>query len=182
MTDEAKKKVRRKRKAKETSTESPSAVAVGEQTASNTQNYNAVVGAAQLADIILVSSNFKVEPGHFEAKAEKSFSYQLSDVKVTVNSEQGRAQGAFTWKVQATYAENTTFMLFATYIAVYVNVLHQQEDSIRAFVRRVGTFATYPYFRSHASHISWASKAELPTLPVLTEGSLVNQATEAPEA
>jgi hypothetical protein len=134
-----------------------------------TDNYNAVVAQAQLADISLMSLHFNVEPQIFAHLRELKLSF---DVEVSGISQHDKPQddfvsGVFEWSVEGRHNDKVLLSIEASWFVMYRGVGGQQPKAIEAFVDRVGRFASYPYFRSLVAQISWSSNIELPILPVL---------------
>ena len=61
------------------------------------------------------------------------------------------------------------FCVNARYMIVYKTSRNVEKEYAIAFLKNVGRFATFPYFRSLASHYSSASAADFPILPVLKQ-------------
>lgn len=141
-------------------------------------DYNAVVANAQLVDVLLIGATFKMVPKYYDASA-KEFQFNLVKATVVSNEEAGNAHGVFQWAVKATSGDETVLELSANFMAVYTSLEGQNAKAVDAFVRRLGPFTTYPYFRSYVSNLSWMSKANLPILPVLTESDLEPTAADS---
>src|SRR5688572_25342214 len=88
----------------------------------SSQNYNAVVEVANLVDIVLVKSNFELDPSYFDEASAKTFSFDLSQVQVRVDKDTGRAQGAFRWVLKATVGEGSPLRLETTFLVIYGNL------------------------------------------------------------
>lgn len=131
--------------------------------------YNDVVERAELSDIKLIDLNFKIKPVYFDPevrdKAKRSFNVATSNF--FYDEETLMLGGMFEWEVKAEAARKRIFVAKAVYLVVYDNVPNVGTVHSEAFLTRVGRFATYPYFRSLVSQVSWASGAEVPIMPVL---------------
>jgi hypothetical protein len=134
--------------------------------------YNAVVANAELVDVLLVGASFKIDAKYFDSRPNRVLQFGLNTVRVVVDEETGTARGAFSWSVKAVDDSDQLLKATATFIAVYRKLEGQKPEAIEIYIRKLGPFTTYPYFRSHMSELSWLSKANLPILPVLTESSL----------
>lgn len=131
------------------------------------EDYKAVVNSAKLATINLVKCNFNIEEEYYlETKAKKN-TYSVKIHNGTYDDENGIAAGNFVWNLAVLSGRKKLLSLTADYLLVYENIKDMKVDAVIAFVHKVGSFATYPYFRSHVSHMSWASNAELPIMPIL---------------
>ena len=65
------------------------------------------------------------------------------------------------------YEEEPLLDITCSYFVVYSIDADLNEHAVHDFVKRVGQFATFPYFRAMVAHYNWEAGAELPTLPVL---------------
>jgi hypothetical protein len=135
--------------------------------------YNAVVANAQLVDVLLIGCNFKMAAKYFEVPS-RDLHFALEKVSILPSDDSGTARGAFQWVVRALSDNEAILEISATFVAIYASLNGQSVKAVESFVRRLGPFTTYPYFRSHVSELRWMSKANLPLLPVLTEASLAS--------
>lgn len=136
--------------------------------------YNSVVADAELRDITLIFTTFVIKPDYYKLALEDEDT--ASKVKreldsnfsaFTYDAERRLLGGQFDWSVEATFGRRKLLNARASFIVSYENVPDVDGVHMEAFIKRVGRFATYPYFRSLVSQFSWESKAELPPLPVL---------------
>ncbi|SDG49515.1 hypothetical protein [Pelagibacterium luteolum] len=131
--------------------------------------YNRVVENAELESIRLVSSNFVVKPEYFlnfsPGNWKNSFNSNFVDTFFDRNENLLGAQ--IEWTVSVKRGNKNLLSTKAIYLIAYSNVPEVEEEHCMAFVRRVGRFSTYPYFRALVSRYSAESNAELPILPVL---------------
>lgn len=137
-------------------------------------DYKAVVEVAQIVDVLMVASRFQLDAAYFEARGNPrlGFHFSLDEAQVSSDEESGAAQARFTWSVKATFGEKQVLHTSATYVVMYTHLEGHKAEVVEAFIRRVGPFTTYPYFRAYVSQLSWMSKTELPILPIITEDSL----------
>jgi hypothetical protein len=141
--------------------------------------YNAVVAAATLAAVLLTELEFKHEPvADTTAKRDLHFGGEI--VAVTFEPATGTATGMFQWWVEARHGAAVSLRLTAKYVVQYAGLVGQDEDAAKAFVAKVGRFASYPYFRALASQINWEAGANLPPMPVLRESSPLPAPAPAP--
>lgn len=140
-----------------------------EERAAAVEAYNAIVGAATLGDIKLVDLNFNVKTKYFDEskKAKASYDHEISEIHYDAESQ--TLGGMFSWRVTVEKGRSKALLVRAVYLVIYDNVPDVGAVHAEAYFRRVGRFATYPYFRTTVSQLSWASGAELPILPVLRE-------------
>lgn len=132
--------------------------------------YNEVVSRASLQRLMLVASEFHMDPGMLKPSADIRLSFDLSDVhEFKFSEESGLAIANFDWTQEAESSSKSLFKLTAKYVVFYGGLEGLSEPAVKAFVIRFGTFATYPYFRSLAAQMSWASSANLPALPILQD-------------
>lgn len=136
------------------------------------QDYNAVARKARLATINLLDCRFRAKKEFFDNREDENARdkyYRDCDIEEPqYDREHGLAGGRFTWKLHVKAGRKTVLSLATTYFIVYENLEDMNTNAVKAFVVRVGQFATYPYFRALASQFSWESGAELPILPVIS--------------
>lgn len=135
--------------------------------------YNSVVEAAELDDITLIFTNFVIKPDYYKVALAQETAHKVkreldSDFSAfSYDAERKFLGGKFDWTIDAAFARKKLLSVRASFIVSYENVPDVEQRHMEAFIRRVGRFATYPYFRTLVSQFSWESKAELPPLPVL---------------
>lgn len=137
--------------------------------------YNALVRECELSDIRLVNLKFDTKPAYFSAiRAEtegngqlvRAFDGQMSDI--FYDEETQTLGGQFDWSTEVRSGKKKLLKVEARYLVVYGNVPDVAAAETRErYIQRVGKFATYPYYRSLVSQISWGSKTDLPIMPVL---------------
>ncbi|TDK35212.1 hypothetical protein E2F50_13215 [Rhizobium deserti] len=144
------------------------------EVADDVVEYNGLVRDAELIDIRLVDFKFNVKPQYFSALRDEAegkkrlvrgFEGFMSDL--FHEAEVGTLGGQFDWVTEVKVAKKRLLKIEARYLVVYGNVPEVSDEAKERYIQRVGKFATYPYFRSLVSQISWEAKAELPIMPVL---------------
>lgn len=134
------------------------------------RNYNLVVDSAELVSVQLVRSNFEVKPEFFRsADARKNLGYDAQVESVDFSPESGVAMAFLTFSVDSKKGKKKLLSSTAKYLVVYDELTECDPDAVEAFIRRVATFAAYPYFRSHFASLDWAATTRLPPLPVMRE-------------
>jgi len=151
--------------------------------------YSEVVHEARLRDILLVQSQFFVVPEfHAEKDAKLSFKWDIGEP--SFDPKAGVVSSMFQWVLEARspaageddHTERPPLLtLSCHYFIVYDNLEDCDGEAAKAFVRRVGTFATYPYFRAFASQLAWASGTNFPPLPILTDHDLTRAHSPQPK-
>ena len=134
------------------------------------EDYNKVARAAKLRRIMLLRSNFAVQLDYFAVMDKEgapkptyggNFANQTFDVKA------GRASCEWTWTISARQNRRRLLSIEVTYLIVYAGLEGCIEEAVVRYLRRVGRFASYPYFRAHVSQLNWESGANLPILPTI---------------
>ena len=140
------------------------------------QRYNEVVRDAELGTITLVRCQFEIKADYFASKLRNrknghglKFSYSNEVEDIDFDSEEGVLGANFVWNLTVRAGNKVVVKLVADYVCFYSNVKGADRVAAAAYLKRVGRFATFPYFRALASQMSWASEADLPVLPVLRE-------------
>jgi hypothetical protein len=132
------------------------------------KQYNSVANKANLTAISLISSHFEVKPAFFENTEANNLSFRHECKDPDFVAEEGVGIGFLTWYLEARSKRKKVLTVTTEYVVVYRNMKEENAAAVKAFVEKVGTFATYPYFRAHVSYLSWASETSLPILPVIS--------------
>lgn len=134
------------------------------------KKYNEVVHNAELVDIRLTSSSFRVEPEYFvEEDIKRKLENSGQPKWIEFDSKSRLALGSFDWEAKCKSGRRTVLSVKARYLIVYSISTDVESRYAEDFVANVGRFAVFPYFRSLVSQYSAASSAELPLLPVLRQ-------------
>lgn len=130
------------------------------------EEYNRIVDAASLLDVALIGSKFDVQPGYFSDGSDRR--------KLTTDFEilgsdchDGIVIVVAKFCAKARKGRKIVLKTEATYNVVFSVPGDADCDAGVAFGSHMARFTAYPYFRSHVSHQSWESGAELPLLPVI---------------
>lgn len=136
--------------------------------------YDAVVAGSELRDIKMVGLKFKINPKFF---SETDFTDEEASTVTPIfgstyttafyDSKDGLLGGQISWSASVKKGRSKIVSIEAVYIILYGGVPEVEEEHALAFLRRVGRFATYPYFRALVSRLSSESGLNLPILPVL---------------
>lgn len=143
----------------------------GEKAAFSSEAYNKVARAAKLQAILLTESRFKVSPDFFVARQkgeEPNLRYSSAIATVMFDDEAGIASCEWKWAVVGKTKGKKTLSIEAVYFILYDDLIGCDAEAAKRFLRRVGRFASYPYFRAHVSQTSWESGANLPILPTIS--------------
>lgn len=150
------------------------ALVPGEEVPDDVAAYNGLVHDAELIDLRLVDLKFNVRPEYFaalrdEAEGKRSlvraFDGKMSDI--FYESEAQTLGGQFDWATHVLIGKKKLLKVEARFLVVYGNVPEVAAETRERYIQKVGKFATYPYYRSLVSQLSWESKGDLPTMPVL---------------
>jgi hypothetical protein len=132
--------------------------------------YNDVVSNAELVDIKLTSSSFKIEGEYFaDMRQDPKLEVSGSPRWTRLDSERGIIAGGLDWSVTCRQGRKVVLSIKASYLVAYGLSEPVEDKYAEYFVQNVGRFAVYPYFRNLVAQYSAASSAELPLLPVLKQ-------------
>ncbi|BBK31201.1 hypothetical protein STHU_18350 [Allostella humosa] len=142
----------------------------GDGAAFATEEYNEVARSAKLRDILLIGSEFEVIPAYFEHNHDGEIVSKLgyNSTFTDFDFDDGVATGKWIWSVTARARRKKTLSILATYLVAYDGLAGCSHRAVFIYMRRVSRFASYPYFRTHVSHLSWESGAGLPILPTIS--------------
>ncbi|ASY58480.1 hypothetical protein [Sinorhizobium sp. CCBAU 05631] len=133
------------------------------------ENYNKVVAAAELGGIQLVQLAFDVSPEFYAKRDEAELGYVVTPESSMYDEEEGFAACIINFDVAATVDEEVLLRCNAKYSVMYKVAEPCDEEAVNAFLKRVGIFACYPYFRGVFANLDWAANACLPPLPIHKE-------------
>jgi hypothetical protein len=131
-------------------------------------HYNQAVASAALENIALVKLGFDIQPGYFGENRALNFALAAKPA-VTHDATSGMASAIFHWRVEAEQAGKAVLSLDAHFVVLMSGLVGVSHEAVEAFARRFGVFASFPYFRSLVSELSWISGANLPILPIFKE-------------
>ena len=134
--------------------------------------YHEVSCSAELQELRLVSSKFKMKPELFlyedDGKPPKNL-FHGHAVGVTIDEDEGLIAGNYIWEAELKFGRSTGLKLQAEYLLIYSGVGGLDANHTSMYFSRVGRFSTYPYFRSHFSNHVTEAGLMLPPLPSLNE-------------
>lgn len=132
-------------------------------------DYNAVVNSAHLLDVKMISSEFSIKAPFFsEDRDDIRFVYGCELGAQHFNLEDGRLIGTFFVEAGAKKSRKFLLKAKATYLIAFAIEGAPTEESALAYLKRVGSFGCWPYFRSHFATLCASAGAEAPPLPIMT--------------
>ncbi|MDH3662645.1 MAG: hypothetical protein OEU92_21890 [Alphaproteobacteria bacterium] len=134
------------------------------------ESYRAVAASSMLQEVRLVSSSFDIKPEYFTNEDQGfslSFDGQMAESRY--DSSIGIAAANFLWSAFVKKNRKHLCKIKSQYLVVYTVDKNLNEEAALLFVKTVGRFAIFPYFRVLVSQYSSASSANLPVLPVLKQ-------------
>ncbi|MBB4067159.1 hypothetical protein [Gellertiella hungarica] len=168
------------------------------------EKYNAVVRAAELLHVRLIDLNFDVQPElYVTAPEDRDLGYIIKVMSAHYDEESGLAACFVDAEVTAHKAiqksdldaspeeeqrvdgnhesgddeeADPLVIAKARYSVAYGIEEKCDEEAVKMFLRRVGEFTCYPYFRSLVAQLDWAADTSLPPLPVHKERGLKGDA------
>ncbi|MFS0741963.1 hypothetical protein ABC365_15340 [Brevundimonas sp. 3P9-tot-E] len=133
------------------------------------EEYNDAVGSAHLLDVKMIASDFDIRATYFSfEKGDLKFSYGCESGVQHYSADDGKLVGTFHVEAIAKKSRKVLLKSKATYVVAFVVEGRPTEVGALAYLRRVGAFACWPYFRSHFATLCGAAGADAPTLPVMT--------------
>jgi hypothetical protein len=133
--------------------------------------YNDLVDKAELIAIRLVSSTFKLEPDAY-ARREDSWkqSYGCELERSIFEEGEDFAFGYFDASATIKIANKKILTLKSKYIIFYDVNGAPSSLAVDEFIKRVGKFAVYPYFRAHFAEVCSQAGLNVQPLPIMREG------------
>lgn len=133
------------------------------------KNYNYVVKCASLEHIRLLDVSFEVQPEFFGGEGKPSLSYDVSNEQSFFDAEKGSAFAVVAIDVSGRRSRHKVLACKAKYVVGYSGLSGCDEEAVNVFLRRVGPFSAYPYFRSLFANLDWSAGTQLPPLPIHKE-------------
>lgn len=132
--------------------------------------FNAVVAHARLSGLRLVETRFDVRPGAL-SKDRQHWTYRVEDALSDwhLDCDSRLLRGQYAYSALCIEGRRRPVVLRASYLATYRLSGACEEDAALAYLRRVGRFSCYPYFRALFSILTEQSGLQLPPLPVIAE-------------
>lgn len=131
-------------------------------------DYNAVVTGADLLDVKLIGSTFSVEPQFFsEDRDSKNFSFGCEIATGYYLEEDRKLIGTFLLEAGSKTGRKWVLRAKSTYVVVFDVEGSPSEEAALSYLRRIGKFVCYPYFRAHFAGLCSGAGAEMPPLPVM---------------
>jgi hypothetical protein len=138
----------------------------------NHDEYKKVSISARLREIRLIASNYLVRPEAFQVAQDVDTMKNGFHGKCTdfiFDNDEGLAWGRFQWSVEIKSGRKSCLKLMAEYLVLYSDIFDCDGEHVEIYFRKVGRFATYPYFRAHFNHHIGETGIMLPPLPALNE-------------
>lgn len=135
---------------------------------SSAEEYSDAVGAAEMVSIRLIKSDFVVEPeglGHDKSAWKRAYDCQVKNV--SFDRTRRLLTGIVSADATCKLGRKRLISLKSSYLLVYSVEGEPTEAAAEIFVKRVGAFAAYPYFRAHFSDACSQAGITLPPLPIL---------------
>jgi len=133
--------------------------------------YNHVVSSTSMIDVRLIDSRFCVKPEYYDEDTKTK--HKFHSTREIGNVVFGHPDEFFyvpvNFEVSVKNGNRKDLVCSTQYLVLFQNTTDFDERSARLFAAKVGIHAAYPYFRSFLASQSWASGAELPTLPILKQ-------------
>lgn len=134
--------------------------------------YSKVSLSARLQEVKLIGSNYLVRPEVFGIVADiENMDLRFSGEcdNYSFESDDGVCFGHFIWTAEIKSGRKSCFKLKSQYLLLYSNLEGCDAGHVNFFFKKMGRFATYPYFRSHFSHHTSETGIIMPPLPTLRE-------------
>ncbi|WP_105371690.1 hypothetical protein [Neorhizobium huautlense] len=151
------------------------------ETEDHVDRYNKVVDAAELNGIQLVHVNFDVMSRYFDNEGSPAIGYVVKTEDTYYDVEDGFAACLVNFEVEAKDDSGVTLECSAKYTVSYRLSEACDEKAVKIFLRRVGVFACYPYFRGLFASLDWSANTRLPPLPVHKENVATRPKKKVPK-
>jgi len=132
--------------------------------------FNELVAHARLQSLRLIDSKFDMKATALEENRD-NWAYKVGDALSDwhLDCESLTLRGQYSYWAGCSDGRRRPVSLKATYLATYKLSQGCEEDPAVAYLRRVGRFSCYPYFRALFSILTEQGGLHLPPLPVISE-------------
>jgi hypothetical protein len=129
--------------------------------------YNAVAMGAQLRAINMLSSEFHVASDCVSALNDWKLSYDRRILSCSFDDELNFVAAIFQFEVLGKLGRRRALRCVADYGLYYSIPDGSTEAAAKGFCQNVGSFAAYPYFRTHVATMAANAGIMLPPLPAI---------------
>lgn len=135
------------------------------------EKYNQVIENVQLLSVQLIESEFKVRREFLSmgTKGRKKLEYNVTPGEIFFDAESGNGAIKFSCEAFAKAGRVKAVSCKAVYAVVYENLHGCDEEAASAFLKRIGRYTCYPYFRALFGILNGEAQTHMPPLPVLKE-------------
>ena len=135
------------------------------------EQFNQVVAHATIRDIRLIGCKADFKPEAVELHRQ-DWDFQVSDGldDWSCDNEKGVLSGTFSYSAACVVGRRKLISVNCRYLAIYRLSDICNEEAGGHFLRRVGRFTAYPYFRTIFATLTQQSGIVLPPLPVIHDG------------
>lgn len=136
-----------------------------------TENYNALVAKATLRGIRLLTSSFEALPTAYKTNddSERHYGVAYEMQAHRYDRPTNRLTGIFAFKASGSSEDEDFLTIEGEYLIDYELSAECDDDAASLFIKRLGPFAAYPYFRALAGLLTGQAGLVTPPLPLLAE-------------
>lgn len=135
--------------------------------------YNAVAQSARLRTVSLIGFDYTIKPSAFELdqsyweNGRKFLSGKMLDIEISLTED--LMIGQYQWAANIKKKTTSTLKVKSIYLLAYEGVAECDPPHLQLYLKKIGRFTTYPYFRALFSTVTGASGLTLPPLPTITD-------------
>lgn len=130
--------------------------------------YNGIVRCARLLSVQLIDSSFSMSPKFFDDEQDVKHSVDFGDVHAWYDKDTRIAACMFQLESLSKVMRKKVFSLKSKYVVYYDIPVDCDETHAKAFARKTGLTACYPYFRNHVSMTAAMANANIPIMPTIS--------------
>lgn len=131
--------------------------------------YAKSISYAELRHVVLLKSNFFVNPEFFSESSDRELSRGEEITSFSVTEDRLTAAAEIEYFAKAKCGEAEAFCASCTYLVAFDFEKETTEETAEKVIQRVGRFAAYPFFRQHVAQLSWESGIDIPILPIIKQ-------------
>lgn len=133
-------------------------------------DYNAVVARAKLRGIRLLSSSFEALPEAYKSDGnERGYEVGYELLAQRYDRTKNQLTGMFAFRASSSTGDDKFLSVEGEYLVDYELSAECEDDAAALFIKRLGPFAAYPYFRALVALLTGQAGLVTPPLPILAE-------------
>lgn len=134
------------------------------------EDYQVAVDTAQIRSVRLIKSVFDIQPEGFSPKREAwRQSYNCQVTRTYFDLSRKLLTGLVSAEAWCKVSRKKIISLKCDYLVAFDVGGNPTEEAAELFVKRLGAFSAFPYFRAHFAEVTSQAGIALPPLPIMRD-------------